>query len=198
MSDQPHEAKREHSSPEEESKAASKEAHRFTTQALKRTDEAQIAKLALDREKAIKAQHSLVEDAKHTRDRNIAMREQAHAQMRSVSERRKHLEAAADAATKEATDAAKKQQAANLALEEANALKTAADAEATLKAADAAAALAAETKLRAQIADLDTAEETFAMAEANSEATVAQARATYASEVAKIRKAAADRDMTGA
>jgi hypothetical protein len=196
MNDHPQDGKRDAGSPEDQSKQASHEAKTAALQAQRAADAAAIATADLKRRKAISTHGAAILDAENSRDQSRADKERFKQQLDGASKVSRHLHTISNEANTRAQAAADHYQKLKMTVDQALAEKTAVENEAKLKADEYATAQKEENDLRVKVTDLDTADEQFELAKAAAEVVLANAKSDFANEIAKIKKAAADRDMS--
>lgn len=189
------EDKRDAGSPEDQSKQAAHEAKHAALAALKAADAAAIAKAELAKSKAVGAHAASILAAEQTRSQAAADKARFAQQLENAVQVSRHLQSVLNDAGIKAQAAVDHYSKLKITLDQAEADMKSAAAEVALKTDELQAAQKVEGDLRTKVLDLDSAHETFEMAKATAEVALATAKSDYAQEVARIKKAAADRDM---
>jgi chromosome segregation ATPase len=188
--------KRDTGSAEDQSKQAALEAKHAAHQANKANDAAAIAKAELTKRQAITAHAAALQEAERDREQAHAEKERFAQQLEGASKSRRHCQTALNEANAQVLSETEQYEELKVALDQADADMKAAIALASVKQDEFTVAHKKELDLKAQLADLETANEKFELQKAAAYVALAAAKAEYAQEVAKIKKGAADRDMS--
>jgi hypothetical protein len=196
MNEHAQDAKRDAGTPEDQSRQAAHEAKDASLQAFKANDAAAIAKADLTRRKAISAHAAALHDAERTKELAQAEKERVAQQLDSASKVRRHCQNMLNETNAQVQVATEHYGKLKMALDQAEADMKAASALAVVKGDEYAASQKVEGDLKTRLAELETANETYELAKATADVTLATAKSDYAQEIAKIKKEAANRDMT--
>ncbi|MGA2043224.1 MAG: hypothetical protein ABSG83_07600 [Roseiarcus sp.] len=196
MNEHEQEPKRDAGSAEDQSKQAALDAKHAALHANKAKDAAAIATAELARRRAVTAHTAALQDAERDREQARAERERFVQLLDGAGKARRHCQNVLNETNGHVQAATDHFDKLRIALDQADADLKAATALAAVKNDEFGAAVKRENDVKTQLADLETAHEKFELAKAAADVALAAARSDYAQEIAKIKKAAADRDMT--